>query len=59
MNLGIMYGMGVNKMAGVLDTTVEEAKELLNEYHEKFHLSEGWRTWCPTMRLRTGKLELF
>ena len=34
-NLGIMYGMGVNKMAGVLDTTVEEAKELLNEYHEK------------------------
>ena len=43
-NLGIMYGMGVNKMAGVLDTTVDEAKELLAEYHQQVPFVKGLAT---------------
>lgn len=43
-NLGIMYGMGVNKMAGVLDTTVQEAKELLSEYHNRVPFVKGLAT---------------
>ena len=34
-NLGIMYGMGRGKLAHTLDITEDEAKELLNTYHEK------------------------
>ena len=40
-NLGIMYGMGVNKLAGVLDVDVDSAKELLEEYHEKVPFVKG------------------
>ena len=40
-NLGIMYGMGVNKLAGVLDIDVSSARELLEEYHEKVPFVKG------------------
>ena len=33
-NLGIMYGMGQKKLAGVLGISVDEAKDLLAQYHE-------------------------
>ena len=34
-NLGIMYGMGRGKLAGVLDITEDEAKQLLVQYGDK------------------------
>ena len=34
-NLGLMYGMGVNKMSGELDVPVDEAKEITNQYHSR------------------------
>ena len=34
-NLGLMYGMGVNKMAGELDLSVDEAKEITQQYHAR------------------------
>jgi DNA polymerase I-like protein with 3'-5' exonuclease and polymerase domains len=34
-NLGIMYGMGVGKLATQLDISAEEAKELMNAHREK------------------------
>lgn len=34
-NLAMMYGMGVNKLAGQLDISVEEAKALTKQYHER------------------------
>ncbi len=34
-NLGIMYGMGKGKLAHTLDISMEEATELLNNYHKK------------------------
>ena len=34
-NLGVMYGMGVNKLSDQLDIPVEEAKILVNQYHDR------------------------
>tara|TARA_R110000796_G_scaffold99937_2_gene208364 strand:- start:240 stop:2114 length:1875 start_codon:yes stop_codon:yes gene_type:complete len=34
-NLGMMYGMGVNKLSDQLDISVEEAKGLVSQYHER------------------------
>jgi len=34
-NLGMMYGMGVNKLSDQLDIPVEEAKELVAQYHDR------------------------
>lgn len=40
-NLGIMYGMGRKKLAGVLDVTEDEAKSLLSKYHEHVPFVKG------------------
>jgi len=53
-NLGIMYGMGVNKMAGVLDVTVPEAKELLSEYHNRVPFVKGLATMTQTHAEKNG-----
>tara|TARA_R100001129_G_scaffold185154_1_gene172234 strand:- start:758 stop:1591 length:834 start_codon:yes stop_codon:yes gene_type:complete len=34
-NLGMMYGMGVNKLATQLDIPVDEAKSIVAQYHER------------------------
>ena len=34
-NLAMMYGMGVNKLADQLDLTVDDAKNLTKQYHER------------------------
>ena len=34
-NLGMMYGMGVNKLSDQLDIPLEEAKNLVSQYHER------------------------
>jgi DNA polymerase I-like protein with 3'-5' exonuclease and polymerase domains len=34
-NLGMMYGMGVNKLSDQLDIPVEDAKELVKQYHSR------------------------
>lgn len=40
-NLGMMYGMGVNKLAEQLDITVEEAKAIINQYHDRVPFVKG------------------
>lgn len=40
-NLGIMYGMGVNKMADQLGISVDEAKKLLEIYHGRVPFVKG------------------
>tara|TARA_R110002167_G_scaffold30795_4_gene101785 strand:- start:200 stop:2092 length:1893 start_codon:yes stop_codon:yes gene_type:complete len=35
LNLALMYGMGVNRLAETLDLTVEDAKALMSQYHDK------------------------
>ncbi len=34
-NLGMMYGMGVNKLSDQLDIPVDEAKKLVSQYHDR------------------------
>ena len=40
-NLGMMYGMGVNKLSEQLDIPVEEAKSLINQYHDRVPFVKG------------------
>ena len=35
LNLALMYGMGVNRLAETLDISVEDAKTLMAQYHER------------------------
>jgi DNA polymerase I-like protein with 3'-5' exonuclease and polymerase domains len=35
LNLALMYGMGVNRLAETLDVSVEDAKALMSQYHER------------------------
>ena len=39
--LGLMYGMGKNKLAGELDLPVDEASELINTFHNKVPFLRG------------------
>jgi len=40
-NLGMMYGMGVNKLAAQLDIEVEEARGLITQYHDRVPFVKG------------------
>jgi len=40
-NLGMMYGMGVKKLAAELDLTYDEAKTLISQYHERVPFVKG------------------
>ena len=40
-NLGMMYGMGVNKLSDQLDIEVAEAKDLVKQYHERVPFVKG------------------
>ena len=40
-NLGMMYGMGVNKLSEQLDVSLEEAKGLVKQYHERVPFVKG------------------
>ena len=40
-NLGMMYGMGVNKLADQLDIQVDEAKSLITQYHDRVPFVKG------------------
>ncbi len=43
-NLGMMYGMGVNKLAGELGIETDEAKGLIKQYHERVPFVKGLMT---------------
>ena len=40
-NLGMMYGMGVNKLSEQLDISVEEAKDIIKQYHSRVPFVKG------------------
>ena len=40
-NLGMMYGMGVNKLSEELDVSVDEAKSLRDQYNERVPFVKG------------------
>ena len=43
-NLGMMYGMGVNKLSEQLDIPVEEAKTIIRQYHSRVPFVKGLMT---------------
>ena len=43
-NLGLIYGMGVNKLSEQLDTSVDEAKSLVKQYHARVPFVKGLMT---------------
>ena len=43
-NLGMMYGMGVNKLSEQLDISVDEAKSIINQYHSRVPFVKGLMT---------------
>lgn len=43
-NLGMMYGMGVNKLSDQLDIAVDEAKSLVKQYHDRVPFVKGLMT---------------
>tara|TARA_R110001606_G_scaffold383965_1_gene546493 strand:+ start:2208 stop:4100 length:1893 start_codon:yes stop_codon:yes gene_type:complete len=43
-NLGLIYGMGVPKMADELDIPVEEARDLVKQYHQRVPFVKGLMT---------------
>ena len=43
-NLGLIYGMGVNKMSDQLDISVDEAKVLVKQYHARVPFVKGLMT---------------
>lgn len=43
-NLGMMYGMGVNKLADQLDIPLDEAKAIVRQYHERVPFVKGLMT---------------
>ena len=40
-NLGIMYGMGVNKLSNQMDIDLEEARALIKKYHNRVPFVKG------------------
>ncbi len=44
-NLGIMYGMGVAKLANQIDVDPDTAKELLQQHRDKVPLLKRWLRW--------------
>jgi len=55
-NLGIMYGMGQGKLAATLDITIDEAKELLNQYHEKVPFVKSLANRVSSRAQASGKI---
>ena len=55
-NLGIMYGMGRGKLAGVMDISEDEAKELLGKYHERVPFVKGIADFATERAEKVGHI---
>ena len=55
-NLGIMYGMGKAKLANTLDITVEEATDLLDNYHKKVPFVKGLADFVSSRASKYGQI---
>ena len=55
-NLGIMYGMGRKKLAGVMDIDEMEAKSLLEKYHERVPFVKGIADLASATASKSGSI---
>jgi DNA polymerase I-like protein with 3'-5' exonuclease and polymerase domains len=58
-NLGIMYGMGVGKLAHTMDISTDEAKELLAEYHKKVPFVKGLADMVSGAAKKHGQIRTY
>lgn len=57
-NLGLMYGMGLAKLARSLRVSVEEAQEIIQQYHARMPWVEGLTKFCEGRAKTRGFIRL-
>lgn len=57
-NLGLMYGMGVDKLAASLGVSREEALEILDQYHGKMPFIKSLVDFCTKRAENRGYIKL-
>jgi DNA polymerase I-like protein with 3'-5' exonuclease and polymerase domains len=57
-NLGLMYGMGLRKLAASLGLEVEEAQRLLDQYHDRVPWVSGLSDFCKNRAMARGYIRL-
>lgn len=55
-NFGLIYGMGVDKLASDLGLTPKEGKDLFKLYHKAVPFAKATMEWCIDEALATGKV---
>ena len=58
-NLGLMYGMGKNKLMAELGLMKDSAEKLIKQYHTKLHLLNNLWTMYLVKQMIVVKLELY
>jgi len=57
-NLGLMYGMGMAKLAASLGVTVEEAKRIVEQYNSRMPFVEALADFCTKRATQRGFIRL-
>jgi DNA polymerase I-like protein with 3'-5' exonuclease and polymerase domains len=57
-NLGLMYGMGLPKLAHSLGVTLEEAQEIVNQYNARMPFIEKLNEFCEGRAQQRGFIRL-
>lgn len=57
-NLGLMYGMGIFKLAISLGVTVDEAKDMVAQYHERMPFVKSLNEFCSRRANTRGYIRL-
>jgi DNA polymerase I-like protein with 3'-5' exonuclease and polymerase domains len=57
-NLGLMYGMGLRKLASSLGLDMEAAEALMKQYHAKVPWVEGLTNFCKNRAMARGYINL-
>jgi len=57
-NLGLMYGMGLAKLASDLGVTIAEAQEIVNQYHERMPFIKKLNDFCQSRAETRGYIKL-
>ena len=55
--LAILYGMGPGTLAGNLNSTTEEAKEIMDSFHKAFPTASNWMKSVESTAMTTGYVE--
>lgn len=57
-NLGLMYGMGLAKLAHDLGVSIDEAKDIIRQYNERMPFVQGLSVFCSQRVQQRGYIRL-